>query len=342
MVFLAIRIGMDPDMFRVGNLVLTWHGFFTFVSVALAVYLIARWARRSGMSSDVIYSGAIWAIIGGIIGARVLHVIDYWSAFYQHNPGEIIAIWNGGIAIYGAMIGGFIGGFLFVRWRDRQQRRKIAALSSQLGEPVVSRELGGFLYLRFETSDPERLEAGARQIDGQVVELNDRRHIRVPVYRAGWFADLCAPALILAMAIGRIGDIINGEHIATTTSMPWGFIYTHPDSPSHQRYGFTATHPAVAYEMIWDLVIFGILWYMRGRILPHGMLYALGAALYATGRFMISFLRLDREWLGPLDEAQIVSIIVLAITVPLLVYRAQLVKATRPTPTPRAGTARRA
>ncbi|MFN3974450.1 MAG: prolipoprotein diacylglyceryl transferase [Dehalococcoidia bacterium] len=257
-----IRIGMDPDLVVAGGFVLSWHGLLSFLGVALAVWLVARWAPRRGISSDAVYATAIWAIIGGIVGARLLHVIDEWQ-YYRANPLQIIAIWNGGIAIWGAILGGFVGGAIYARMN------------------------------------------------------------RIPV---GRLADIAAPALLLAHTIGRVGDVINGEHVAKTTSMPWGVVWSHPKSLTYQFYGgqLVPTHPAVAYEMVWNLLIFALLWWVvRERLKPEGMTFALYLALTAIGRFFIYFFRLDREWVAGLGEAQIVSLVVLAVTVPLLALKAR-------------------
>ena len=71
-------------------------------------------------------------------------------------------------------------------------------------------------------------------------------------------ANIAAIGATVGMAVGRIGDIINGEHAAKSTDLPWGIVYTDPNSPSFIRFGAAAEpqHPAVAYEMIGDLIIF--------------------------------------------------------------------------------------
>ena len=163
----------------------------------------------------------------------------------------------------------------------------------------------------------------------------------------GRLADLATPAVLIAMVIGRIGDIINGEHFASATSLPWAVVYTHPETVVlYARSALanvegiiarTPTHPAVVYEMLLDFAILGVVWYLRDRLRPDGMIFALYAGLYAIGRFFISFLRLDSDKIWDLNQAQLVCIAILIIVVPLLAYRAQLVRPGpgRP-PTPRA------
>ncbi|MBI4188522.1 MAG: prolipoprotein diacylglyceryl transferase [Chloroflexi bacterium] len=250
-----IKIGLDPILLHLGPFFVSWHSLFSVVGIVVAVWLSARLVSKAGLSVDTLYSLALWGIPGGIIGARLVHVIDYWD-FYTANPGSILAVWTGGLAIWGGILGGTLAGVIFTRVKG------------------------------------------------------------VPTAR---YADLVAPGLILAQAIGRIGDIINGEHFSTPTSLPWGVVYTHPDSPA---YGRPPTHPAVAYELLMDLLIFAILWRWRERIRPDGSLFLLYLSLYATGRFFLSFLRLDSNTVFlSLNQAQWICLLVLAVTVPLLVWR---------------------
>jgi phosphatidylglycerol:prolipoprotein diacylglycerol transferase len=279
---------MNPNIVDVGPFLLSWHGFLTVVAVAVSVFLVHRWGTREGMDSDAVLSVSVWCILGGIIGARVLHVIDFWGEIYQHNPVSLLYVWQGGIAIYGAILGGFVGGSLYISIRNA----------------------GWFLglwgrYFRF-MGEPQR----------------------APLPEIGHLADIAAPALLVSMAIGRIGDIINGEHFASFTSLPWGVIYTHPASPGIGR---AASHPAVAYELLFDVALFLIIWPLRNRLRPRGMLFVLYGALYSTGRFFLSFLREEyNEYFFDLNEAQIVALLVVIVAVPLLVYKAQIVRPAAP------------
>ena len=280
----SIGIGINPNLINAGGFLLSWHGVFTFIAVAFAVFLVVRWGTREGMVADILYSASMWAIIGGIIGARALHVIDFWGEVYQHDFIRIFRVWEGGIAIFGAISGGFVGGSLYLLIRNSNWFLALwKPFSFLFGEPNKA-ELPGIAHL----------------------------------------ADITAPALLAAMAIGRIGDVINGEHFSKVTDLPWGFIYSHPDSPGVGR---PATHPAVAYELIFDLVLLAVLWPLRNRLRPRGMFFALYAATYSIGRFFISFLREEyNTYFGGLNEAQVVALIVIIITVPLLVWKAQIVR----------------
>ena len=288
----SISIGMNPNLIDVGNFILSWHGVMTFFAVATAVFLVARWGGKEGLNVDSIYSVAVWAIIGGVIGARLLHVIDFWDSGlgaggqlgYKDFPSEIFQVWSGGIAIYGAILGGFVGGALYIMIRNSD-----------------------WFLAMWEKIFPFMGEAHRANLPG-----------------IGRLADITAPALLFAMAIGRVGDIINGEHFSKATDLPWGVIYTHANSLAYLH---PPTHPAVAYELIFDLVLLAAIWPLRDRLRPHGMFFALYLGTYSIGRFFLSFLRLEtNEYFGVLNEAQVVAIIVVLITVPLLVWKAQLVR----------------
>jgi len=142
----------------------------------------------------------------------------------------------------------------------------------------------------------------------------------------GYFADLVAPAVIVAQAvIGRIGCTINGccYGIEAPTWLPWSVVYTHPDS--YAPLGIPL-HPTQPYELIFGLIVFGILFKLRGRFKPDGSLFFIYLSLYAVWRLGIDFLRVGTPFLFGLHQAQVISIIVLAVCIPLLALRTRWVK----------------
>ncbi len=149
---------------------------------------------------------------------------------------------------------------------------------------------------------------------------------KVSKFQFGYFADVIAPGIILAQAIGRVGCTINGCCYGIATALPWGVVYTHPDSLAPLG---VATHPAVVYELIWDLIVFAVLLKLRGRFKPDGSLFLVYLGLYSLWRVGIDFLREGTPFLFGLHQAQVIAIIVLAITVSLLAYRTRWVRRER-------------
>ncbi len=94
--FLAIQVRIDPNIAEVGRFLLTWHGLFTAVGIATAVFVTAMFAKRRGILEDDIYSIALWAIPGGIIGARLLFVGEHLGDF-RGNWLDIFSVNEGGI-----------------------------------------------------------------------------------------------------------------------------------------------------------------------------------------------------------------------------------------------------
>ena len=123
-----IRITADPNIGSIGPLLLSWHGLFTFVGVVVAIFLVARWARRAGIGSEAVYNIAIWAVLGGIIGARVVHVVDFWEV-YQNDLTSILALNTGGVGLWGGLLGGLAGG-LISAWRMGYPIRRIMDLTA--------------------------------------------------------------------------------------------------------------------------------------------------------------------------------------------------------------------
>ena len=92
-----------------------WYGAIIAFGFLLAVLMGGRMAYKWKMSLDKMIDVLIYGTLGGIVGARLYYVIFRWS-YYAQNPGEIIQIWNGGLAIYGGILGGLLGAYITCRF----------------------------------------------------------------------------------------------------------------------------------------------------------------------------------------------------------------------------------
>lgn len=96
---------IDPIALKLGPISIHWYAICIVSGLLLAVYLAQRWAPQKGIDPENILDFILLAFPIAIIGARFYYVIFQWS-YYSQNPSEILAIWNGGIAIYGGLIAG--------------------------------------------------------------------------------------------------------------------------------------------------------------------------------------------------------------------------------------------
>ncbi len=136
----------------------------------------------------------------------------------------------------------------------------------------------------------------------------------VPV---GYAADAAAPSIGLGFAVGRIGDVINGEHQAIACEAPWGLCvgYTSPETLGQAG----PVHLVAGYDMALSLVTVAGVLLLRGRGLPDGFVFWLWMAAYAAQRFLLGYLRLgDPRYAFALREDQVIGVLVLAAALPML------------------------
>ena len=151
-----------PDGFPVRG-----YGTLLIIAAVSGIALATRRARQAGVHPDTIMSLAFWMFISGIAGGRVFYVIEYWQSNYAQLPlfkalKEVVMFANGGLVVYGALIGASLAFVLFVR----RQRLPMLAM-----------------------------------------------------------ADLIAPSLVVGLAFGRIGCLLNGCCFGGVCELPWAITF---------------------------------------------------------------------------------------------------------------------
>lgn len=240
---------IDPVAIQIGPVQIRWYGIIMATAFLVGILLAARRARQNRVDPNHILNMVTLIIPAAIIGARLYYVIFEWSS-YQGNPLEALAIWHGGLAIHGGLIGGTLAGVWYAH-----------------------------------------------------------RH-NLPIWL---LADIIAPSLILGQAIGRWGNFINQEAHGGPVSAQ--FISHYPAFIQQQMFiDGQYYHPTFLYESLWDLAVFAFLmWYWpRRRFSGEVALFYLG--LYSVGRFFVEGLRTDSLMLGPIRVAQLVSVLLIVLT----------------------------
>ncbi|HVC77399.1 MAG TPA: prolipoprotein diacylglyceryl transferase [Candidatus Micrarchaeaceae archaeon] len=260
MIPLSIVIDLDPNLFRLGPFLITWHGVFAVVGI-LAAARLGLWLLAKDRV-DVTHGadGVAWMVVFGLIGARLLYVWENYKLF-EGQLGRIFLLTEGGISQWGGLFGAMLGAYIWARRAAINYWKLIDA-------------------------------AGA--------------------------------ATMIGLAIGRIGDVINGEHHGTPTNLPWGVEYVNPNTLGQPG---IVVHPEVAYEMILTLGLLGLILPFHQRLkqrLPDGALGLVYLGLYGLGRFFLSYMRTDPVVFAGLRQAQLGSLLMLVIAVvaiPILVRR---------------------
>jgi prolipoprotein diacylglyceryl transferase len=233
-----VRSIPSPDpawaQFQLGPLTVHIYALCILTGIIAALLITQRRLSRRGADSGVVLDIIIWAVPLGIIGARFYHVFTHVGDYFYPgaNLWDVFAIWDGGNALYGSLLGGAVGAYIGCR----------------------------------------------------------RTGIRF------WsFADALAPAMLVAQAIGRLGNYFNHELFGLPTTLRWGLQIesSNPKFPANLAEG-TLFHPLFLYEIIWNLTGVAILLLLERRFhLQWGKLFALYLVWYGLGRSWLEAIRID-------------------------------------------------
>lgn len=242
--------------FQIGSFSIRYYSL-TFVAAIVSAYLIGRArAVRDGIRAEVFDDIAFWTVLVGFISARIYYVLFYWPQF-QNNLSEIYKVWHGGIAIYGALIGGAAGLYFACK------KHKI---------------------------------------------------------RFWHMTDIIVLGLPIAQAIGRLGNYFNYEAFGLPTNLPWK-MYVPPQFRPAGYAQYQYFHPAFAYEIIWNLLVFVLLWVLGKRFHKRGLLTGTYFMLYSYGRFVIEGIRLDSAYFGSLRGDQITALLLIILGLGIIISR---------------------
>lgn len=114
---LGINATVNPTAFSIGGHAFAWYGILIAVGFLLAFLYVLKSCKRFHMDEDKLTDAIIVGILGGIVGARLYYVLFDASSEFIKNPASVFYVWNGGLGIYGGIIGGLLCAALMAKHR---------------------------------------------------------------------------------------------------------------------------------------------------------------------------------------------------------------------------------
>lgn len=224
----------ELQFLQIGPLRIYFYALCIIVGIIIAGIWTARRLGERGGERGAVFDFLVWALVLGIVGARLYHVLTHWGDYFgpDTNPLDIFAFWKGGIAIFGALLGGAIG-------------------------VIIASRITG---VRFWS-----------------------------------FADALVPGMLIAQAIGRLGNWFNHELFGGPTTLPWGLEIEmgNPAFPIGLPEG-TLFHPTFLYEALWNVLGIIVLLAIERKWRPRwGTFFAMYLIWYGVGRTFTESLRVD-------------------------------------------------
>jgi phosphatidylglycerol:prolipoprotein diacylglycerol transferase len=294
---------MHPHLFSIGNFELRIYSLMLIIAVFVGLYFSSRRAKSLGYDGKLVENAAIASFAGGILGARLYFVIFNWD-FYSANPGEILQVWHGGLAIHGGIILGIISAFIFCRL----QKFSLITLGDLFAPFII---LGQGLGRIGNFANGEAHGVPTLTPPSVIFQIK-------PAFQAFWQETLYVAGLSnTPPSVSTLADKIpmTVEHAGKAYELkeyvPWGVSFPPTYNPAAwQEFGTLPVHPTFFYEMILNFIaaaILVILW-RKDKNIGTGTVFALYLVFYGLIRGFVTFFRADDLMFGPLRAPHLASI----------------------------------
>lgn len=290
--FAYFVLNLDPILVSFGPFSIHWYGIAYVVAIAIGLFVISRWARREGFHEDQVWGLFIWAAIGGLVGGRLYFVLQQPDLVenYLLKPINLIAVWNGGMAFFGAI---FVGSATLFILAPRYGLSRWVVLDGGALFAAVGQIFGRFGNI----------------VNGDILGKAVGGAVSLP-------PGTCASAPCFTY--------VPDAHI-----LPWALVYLNPNNtfaplgvPFQPAQVYEILFNLVALALLWPLR------YRLPKVRA-GLFFVVYLALYAISQFVVFFFRATEPttpFLGVsgLKQAQWTAIVVFLLCVPLAILIARI------------------
>ena len=275
---------MNPILFSIGKIKITYYGLMYAISFILGIELGKRYGKQKGISPDTIENYAFTAMLSGLIGGRLYYVL-FNLDYYINYPADIMAVWKGGMAIHGGILGGIIGTCIygFIKKTNPLLLADIAAPSLLLGQAIG--RIGNFM-------------------NGEIYGVPTFTPFKVIFTLKPKFYEWYSYYLSLPFS----------EKMNFKEKVPWGIVFPE-SSPAGSEFPNMALHPAMFYELILNLIGFLFIWFfLKNKKYANGTIACSYIIIYSIIRIFVSFFRAEDLMFFDIRAPHLISIILITIS----------------------------
>lgn len=276
---------MNPVFFKIGPIKIYYYGLMYAISFFLGIEIAKYFGKKRGISSETVENYAFVAMISGLLGGRLYYVLFNFS-YYFSNPAKILAVWEGGMAIHGGIIGGIIGTLIYgkIKRVNPFLLGDIAAPALILGQALG--RIGNFM-------------------NGEVHGVPTFTPFSVIFSFQPRFTEWFQKYLSLPTV-----EQMNYQELVS-----WGITFPE-SSPAGAEFPGLPLHPAMLYEGILNFIAFLLLSYVlqKKADLPAGTIWWSYIIIYSCNRIFISFFRAEDLMIGAFRAPHLVSLVMILIS----------------------------
>ncbi|WP_426711410.1 prolipoprotein diacylglyceryl transferase [Cetobacterium sp. SF1] len=281
---------MDPIFLKIGSFKIGYYGLCYAISFFIGLELAKKYGVKKGLTKEQVEDYAFVAMISGLLGGRIYYVLFNYH-YYFANPQDIIAVWKGGMAIHGGILGGIIGTFIYGKIKKINPflLGDIAAAPLILGQTI-----------------------------GRFGNLANGEIQGVPTFTPYSIIFSLKPKFFQWFSYYNSLPAI--DKIKYKELVPWGLVFP-ITSPAGMEFPNLPLHPAMLYESALNFLGFLFIWfYLKNKNYESGTVWWSYIIIYSVIRYFVSFFRAEDLMIWGMRAPQLMSIILIIISIIIIVY----------------------
>lgn len=281
---------MNPIFFKIGPLEVHYYGLMYAIAFLVGIELVKYAGKKYNLDGKLLENFAFIAMFSGLLGGRLYYVLFNYNFYFSH-PQDILAVWKGGMAIHGGILGGILGTYIFAHKKKVSMwvLGDLAAAPFILGQAIG--RIGNFMN---------------GEVHGVPTFTPFKVIFSIKPHFVKWFNHYNHLGVVEQMKFHKL--------------VPWGIVFPN-SSPAGTEFPNLPLHPAMLYELILNFIAFLLIWfYFRKKEYKPGILWFIYIISYSIIRTFVSFFRSEDLMFFGFRAPHVISLILVIWSVAMIKY----------------------